>query len=796
MATVRKKPSKPPSAKPPKAKAVRKAGPSVPFRDRARAWTRLVLRGTLIGGALGGVVVGAGLYRHAEATVDRGLAGPVWSVPGHVWSGPVEVWPDLAYTPAELAEDLQAAGYARTAKAAQPGDFQVSADAVSVIGRAANGPGFTVKAGETLITFADGHVRSVTPQGHATFAPAALAIVRGPDNENRSPVPLAHIPKHLQQAVLAMEDARFYDHPGVDAVGIARALWTDLLARDMVQGGSTLTQQVAKNIFLSHDRTARRKFDEALLAVVLERRLSKDEILQLYLNEIYLGQSGGSAVCGMDAAARAYFGKPVERVTLGEAATLAGIISSPNPYSPVRHPEEARIRRDLALDRMLEMGFAEADAVAKAKKAALDVHASAGGRRAPWAVDLAVETVEGRVGDGAIAEQALEVYTTISPGLQRAAEAAVAEGMAELVKAHPELSEVQAALVAVRARDGAIVAIVGSRDYAASPYDRATFAERQIGSTIKGLTLLAALEKDPALSPATRFDDAALVRTHDGKDWTLTNYDHVFVGPISVRHAIAVSRNIPAILLAETVGMNDLSRQWKALGLSGATNYPSAALGGFGATPVELAGAYAVLSGGAWHKPWLTRGATTVDGAAVFDAPPAKATVRYSDRAVFLAGDVLRGVMREGTGKSAAKYGVGPGAAGKSGTTDGTVDAWFAGVSGPYAVAVWVGFDRDKPVGLTGSQAALPTWARFVAATGTSDTVPKAPPGVVQLDVCEDTDLPPCPDCTATRKEWFTEGMAPDPTCGIFPEARETVKDGWKKFGKMLGFGKDEPAPE
>lgn len=779
------------TGKPAKAK-----GPKRPLMARVKGWAKAIAIAAVVGGGLGGALVLGGMYRHAVATVENRLEGPVWTVPGKVYSGPLEVWPGLAYTAEELAADLQAAGYARVAKPEKPGDFSVAKDAVVVVGKAASGPGWSVKGGETLIDLRGGKIASVTPQGRATFAPAVLATVRGPDNENRNPVPLERIPKHVRNAVLAMEDARFYEHPGIDAIGVARALVADLLAGELEQGGSTLTQQVAKNLFLTHERTARRKFDEALLSFALERRLSKDEILQLYLNEIYLGQSGGSAVCGMDAASRAFFGKPIERVSLGEAATLAGIISSPNPYSPIRHPDRAKERRDVALARMAELGMIDAAAAEAAKKAPLEVHASSAGRRAPWAVDLAVERVEDEVGEGSVIRQALEIHTAVSPPLQRAAEKALAEGMAELVAAHPKLAGVQAALVAVRARDGAIVAMVGGRDYATSPYDRATFARRQVGSTVKPLTMLAAFEKDPALSPATRFDDAPISRISDGKEWIPANYDNLFVGPVSLRQAMAASRNVPAVLLAEAVGLPDLKSRLHGLGLDGATSYPSVALGGFGATPVELAGAYAVFAGGTFHEPWLTRAAVR-EGTALYDAPPEKATVRYSERAVWLATDVMRGVMRDGTGKNAAKYGVGPGAAGKTGTTDGYVDAWFAGVSGPYAVVVWVGHDRNEPIGLTGSQAALPTWARFVAATGTSAAVPKAPEGVEQVEVCVATDLPPCGDCVETRPEWFTAGQVPDPKCGVLDDAAEAVEDageavktGFQKIGEALGFGR------
>ncbi len=460
----------------------------------------------------------------------------------------------------------------------------------------------------------------------------------------------------------------------------------------------------------------------------------------------------------------------------------------------VRRPGiEPKIEADLRImshiARMVEVGFLDAAAAEKARGAALGAHASAGGRTSPWAVDLAGEEVE--AGDeGRVSRDALVVDTTIQPQVQRLAEAALAEGLKEVLAAHPKLSGVQAALIAVRARDGAIVAMVGGRDYGDSAFNRVVNSPRQVGSTVKPLTLIAAFEADPALSPATVFTDAAIERTVDGKSWAPTNYDHTWAGDLPLRAAIAKSRNIPAVLLAERVGLQTLKTRLGALGLSRATAYPSVALGGFSATPSELAGAYTVFAAeGAYHAPYLLRSVLKDDQVAA-DYPPAKATIRYSERATFLAYDVLHSVMTEGTGKAAATYGVGPGAAGKTGTTDDYSDAWFAGVSGPYAVVVWVGYDHPKPLGLTGGQAALPIWARFVDAVG-FDVKGKSPPtGVVSAEVCLATGAAPCADCAETRTEWFTEGTVPEGTCGIVPEAAEAVKDGWQKIGELFGLNR------
>ncbi len=736
---------------------------------------------------LAGGIVGYVEWRWATGAVDEGLEGPVWSVPGRVTSAPLEWWPGLQATPEELALDLSAAGYARVTKAVQPGDFQVGNEALHLVLKPEAGAGYEVKAGEVLVTFRNGRIKSISPAGKLVLPPATLALVRGRDNENRSPVPLARIPENMVNAVLAIEDARFYEHEGIDPIGIARALFRNAVEGAWTQGGSTLTQQLVKNVFLSHERTAERKWKEALITVAVENRLSKDEILELYLNEIYLGQSGGSSVCGVDAAARAYFGKPVERVTVSEAATIAGMIASPNPYHPVRHPEASQARRDRVIDRMQEVGFIDAAVAKVARASTLVTHPAVSSRVSPWAVDLAIEEAES--GDeGRLARDALSVQTTIQPQLQRLAEKAVSEGAAELVAAHPELEKVQVALAVVRARDGAIVAMVGGRDYGTSAFNRVVNSPRPIGSTVKPLTALAAFEADAALSPGSLLEDAPIERVVDGKTWAPANYDGQFAGPIALRDAIAKSRNIPAVLLAEHVGLDALRSRFRSIGLAGATAYPSASLGGFSATPGELAGAYTVFAAdGAFHAPYLVR-AVRDENTTLSETVPRKAAVRFSPRSTFLARDMMRSVMAEGTGKAASKYGVGQGAAGKTGTTDDYADAWFAGVSGPHAVVVWVGFDKPRTMKLTGGVAALPTWARFVDAVGQDDTVASAPEGLEQVEVCVATGAPPCAGCEATRPEWFTVGTVPQAQCSQIEAAAEAVKTGWEKLGEMLGL--------
>ncbi|MCB9797549.1 MAG: PBP1A family penicillin-binding protein [Alphaproteobacteria bacterium] len=747
--------------------ASRSKGSATPWWRRAlRATLRLSVAAVLAAG-LGAALVIAVLYNEARREVDARLSTGIWEQPARVWSGPMQVRSGLAISPEELAQDLQGAGYARVDHASRPGDFQVSGDSVLVHNPERSGPGWKIQAEELLITFEGDRVRSVSPSDPATFAPTRLATLRGADNEERTPRTLQDFPEHLRLAVLAMEDARFFEHKGISPIGILRALYVNAVQGDSVQGGSTLTQQLAKNLFLTQERTLTRKARELLFAFALEQELTKDELLALYLNEIYWGQAGGASICGADQAARSYFGKPVDRLTLGEAAALAGVISSPNAYSPLRHPDKAQERRDLALDRMVAEGWLP-EAEAKQEQAKpLKVISGVRGRVAPYAVDAAVEKVESLLGDAASSARGLAIHTTIDPALQRIAERALAESLDELEGNYPEVKGVQGALVAVRASDGAILALVGGRDYGESQFNRATLAERQAGSTVKPLTLLAAFDADPVLSPSTTTVDEAIERTIDGKVWRPTNYDGRYAGEITLRKAIADSRNIPAVLLAEEVGYGALERHLEDLGLAGATRLPSVSLGAFEATPVEMAAAYTVFPGrGRVARPQLLRRVTDGDDSLLFGQEPVRREIA-SERATYLATSVLESVIQEGTGASASRYGATGALGGKTGTTDNYRDAWFVGFTPELAVAVWVGFDQGKSTGLSGAKAALPAWARFVADSGTTRGSFKRPRDVVEAEFCDGEFV--AGECDSCVTELYTRGEEPTNGCRETP---------------------------
>jgi penicillin-binding protein 1B len=783
-------PSEPTAVEKPVKAKKRASGPRRPkAAPRVRkSWRRFFLEEALTVGL--GVALGLGaasylLWRRALDDVDAWRASPPRPTPGVVWSAPITVDPGDPATVPLLVEWLLAAGYERVSTVHTIDQFSVDGDTVHVWTSSTR----DTPEGRGNIRIAEGKVADVA-DGLVLHA-IPLAVL-GDLEAHRTSVDLGQVSPWMEPALLAMEDVRFRDHVGVDPLGVVRAVLHNLLRGQDLQGGSTLTQQLAKNLFLSQERTARRKVREAFFAAALERRMSKDELLALYLTEVYLGNVGGVPIHGVEQGARAFFGVSASSLDIGQAATLAGIISSPNAYNPLRHPERATERRDLALDRMVATGALESDARDREKARELVVGGviPAASRRAPWAVDNALDQLEEALGGGIVAGYG--VYTTIDPMLQAAAERSVAAGLAEVVAEFPEASGAEAALVAVRVEDGAIVAWVGGRDYTNSPFDRAGHAWRQVGSTVKPLTLLSAFDDDSSLTPLSRVVDEPITRRIDGRTWTPRNYDGTWLGDISLRTALEGSRNIPAIKLAEEVGIPALQSDLRALGLSRATNLPSVALGAFPATPVEVAGAYTVFPGGGTaHTPYLVTRVDDPFGQPVLRFEPERRDVA-SARAAALATSVLEGVVQDGTGSRVSRYGVEGPVGGKTGTTDDYRDAWFVGFTPTLSVAVWVGADQGGGFGLSGSRGAIPLWAPFVAASNTLNGTFPRPTSVTTVTVCAESERVARPACPTVYSELVPADHVPDASCDVHGGPIVDLAQGLRRlFGRRKT--RDEP---
>jgi penicillin-binding protein 1B len=606
-----------------------------------------------------------------------------------------------------------------------------------------------------------------------TLDPEVLTTVAESPDERRRPVRLVQAPRPLVDAVLAAEDHRFLGHGGLDARALGRAVWANVSAGRLVQGGSTITQQLVKVRLLGPERTVARKLREAWLALLVEARYSKADILEAYLNEIYLGQRGAVAIRGVGAAAHEYFGKEIHQLTTAEAALLAGLIRAPNALSPALHPERAQERRDQVLARMRELGMLDEAEHARARREPVRVRPAEGGSVA-YFLDHVRQELEQRMGREP-ESVASHVLTTLDLSLQRLAESAVSRGLDRLETTLPRLRQrgdgrrLQAALVALDPATGEIRALVGGRDYATSQFNRATLARRQPGSAFKPFVYLTALRPDsarPQLTAASVLDDAPLTRLVRGEAWSPRNYEDRYEGRVTVRRALERSLNAATVQVAERAGLPNIVATARALGVSGPlAPVPALALGAFEVTPLELALAYAPFANGGTRplRAPAVREVRGADGTMAGITGGEQGMRVLSAAEAYLMTSLLMGVVDSGTGAGARRLGVSGPIAGKTGTTNDGRDAWFVGYAPGLLALVWVGFDGGEPHGLGGSQAALPIWADFMRQAMDTYAQPAfaVPSGIVFVDVDPTTGKVATDACPTRVREAFLVGTEP-----------------------------------
>lgn len=529
--------------------------------------------------------------------------------------------------------------------------------------------------------------------------------------ENRVLVKINKIPKDLQNAFVAVEDARFYDHYGVDPRGILRAVWANFTDGSVSEGGSTITQQLAKNAYLTQERTLKRKVQEMFLALQLERQYTKQEILELYLNQIYFGQGA----YGVQAAAQTYFGKNVEDLNLSECAMLAGIPKSPNYYSPLNNLAAATERKDTVLDQMEKYGYINASKAKQTKKEALQLvkkKQKSDTTPAAYFVDYVTQKLIDKYGADAVYKDGLKIYTTLDMDMQHAAEAA----MQQLPTYHTDgngLQQPQGALVAIEPQTGHIKAMVGGRG--TDQFNRATMAERQPGSAFKPFVFVAGLENK--MTPATIIDDSPITIG----DWSPQNYERSFSGKVNLRTVAEQSMNVPTVKIAQKVGIDRAIYYAQEMGIStlvldGPQNDKNlaTALGGLtkGVTPLELASAYGTFANRGIHTPPVAIIKILDRNGKVIEQSERKERSVVSEKAAYLLTDMLKGVITRGTG---ARANIGRPAAGKTGTTSDYKDAWFVGYTPELVAAVWIGNDDNTVMnGMTGGREPASVWKAFM----------------------------------------------------------------------------------
>ncbi len=721
-------------------------------------------------------------YTGFSKMIDARLAGETQRSDPRIFARPYEFRRGQSLSPTQIIDRLNDLGYSHRDRAEQAGEFAVGRDAVVIIPRSGDRASqvvrivFAAKRGKATEPTSIDHLETVTPKRtieKITLDTPLITALATEAREKRRDVPLSVIPPMMVQAVLAIEDRRFYDHLGIDPIGITSAAIDNVVGRKKyLRSGSTLTQQLVKNTFLTPEQTLKRKVSEWFMSIALERRLSKEQILTLYLNDVSLGQRGSFAIHGVQEAARLFFAKDVTNLSLSEAATIAGVIQSPSRLSPFNNPDRAKDRRNVVLHAMADTGFISEDAAERASREPLQMAQRALDAEAPYFVDYIGQELQEKY---PAQTGAIDVYTTLDLHIQRIAQDVVRDGLTHVdeLLAKRKRQKAQAALIAVDPRTGEVLALVGGRSYNQSQYNRAIVAKRQPGSAFKPFVYLSAFERAAAdgrtdLTPATVVIDEPTSWEFNQQTWTPGNYDGEFEGPVTLRRALALSRNIPTIKVAETTGYDQVAALWKRVGASTPPRpYPSIALGVFEATPFEIATAYTLFPNGGTIKPLhaISRfiSSTGKDVPLKIDAPK---TIARPDT-TYLVTNMLRSVLNEGTGAGARAAGFTQDAAGKSGTTNDLRDAWFVGFTPELLTVVWVGLDDNNPLGLSGTQAALPIWTAFMmrALGGRTSGGFEPPNGIVFADIDRDTGKIAVPGCPRVFHESFLAGTAPTELC-------------------------------
>lgn len=687
-------------------------------RRRPRAWLVHL-------GLIGLLAFAAGVL-WTDHVVTTGFEGRRSTRSARVYARPLELYAGARVSQERMLGELELLGYRRTSAVSGPGEYSVAANAVEAFVRAFDFPDGRAPVRRVRLQFDGDIVRSLrdADTGEALavqrLEPMEFAQIIPAHREDRILLGAGDIPDLLSSTLLAVEDRRFRSHPGFDVPGIVRAALANLRAGRVVQGASTLTQQLAKNLYLERDRSWARKLHELLMALILEFRFSKDEILQAYVNEIFLGQQGRRALHGFGLAARYYFNRPVAELDAAQIAMLVGLVRGPSLYDPRRHPERALERRNTVLAMMASAGVippARAQALAAAP---LGLRIASGSPNAhPAFLDLVRRQLLGDYRDSDLREAGLRVFTSLDPWQQRAAERILAARLEALEKDTGLAGGVlQAAFVLLQPATGEVLALVGDRDPTFAGFNRALDARRPVGSLIKPALYLAALGETDRYTPLTLVDDTPLTLPDShGRKWSPGNFDGSFMGPVTLAEAMILSRNVPAVRVGLQVGYRRFNQVLGALGLEREVpSVPSVFLGAVEMSPLEVAGMYATFASGGARMPARAVTAVVDSGGRRLDRYGLDAHQGVDQRLAWQVNYLMTGVTRLGTARRVAA--VLPGAmplAGKTGTTNDLRDSWFAGFGSDLLGVVWTGRDDNAPTRLTGSSGALRVWLDIMA---------------------------------------------------------------------------------
>jgi penicillin-binding protein 1B len=755
-----------------------------------RPWVKNVLIATF---SLLLVLAGLGTFYYIKFSrlIDRKLrAGPFFQSV-NIYAAPGSVRVGDALSVDRVVAFLRRTGYT-TSSRNPAGRYNLRPNAVEIY----PGPESYFGPEPAVLQFSGARLAKIisltdnTERLQYDLEPQLITNFSDKNRERRRIVRYADIPPELIHAVIAVEDKRFFQHNGLDLLRLVKASWVDLREGRKEQGASTLSMQLARNLWLTPSKNFRRKLAEILITMHLEHKLSKQRIFEYYCNQVYLGRRGTFSINGFGEAARDYFNKDIGQLTVDQAALLAGIIQRPSYYNPLRYPDRARERRDLVLSLMHEQGYLTAEAYTAALRAPIRLSSTGDMEsvESQYFVDLVNHEMQNRLEESK--EESNRIYTTLDLDLQRAAEEAVRTGMRNVdqllagrrKKEHFAQNQPQVALIALDPHTGQIKALVGGRNYGVSQLDH-VLAQRQPGSSFKPFVYAAALDTaveggSKIFTPATSLQDVPTTFYYDKREYTPSNFHQQFLGGVSLRTALAHSLNVATVRLGEMVGYDNVVSMARRAGLPGTIRAtPAVALGAYEATPLDIAGAYTVFAnGGVYVRPSFINSVRTHDGRIIDTVKPQ--TRRALDpRVTYLMVNLLQEVMRSGTAAGVRARGFTAPAAGKTGTSR---DGWFAGFTSQLLCVVWVGFDDNRDLDLEGSKSALPIWTEFMKAAlhfpayATAQPF-KVPDGIVTQSVCMESGQLATPYCESVRSEVFIDGTQPAVACQLHRAAPAEV---------------------
>ena len=716
-----------------------------------------------------------------------------WDLPSRVYSDATPIVPGMSYPRSLLEPKLNHVGYHEVKnRIANPGEYRYVEGGLELYLQNFEYPDMEFRAMPVVLDLDGTNVRAIRrlDDGVALrgvrIEPELITSIYNNEMEDRLPVSLSAVPPVLTNAIIATEDKNFYHHEGISIRGTLGALVTDIRSGVWNHGGSTLTQQLVKNLYLNPERTVRRKVTEALMAVLLEARYSKKEILEAYLNEIYLGQNGAVQIIGVEQASQVYFGKHVTYLSLQEAATLAGMIRSPNVLSPLKYPERAKPRRDTVLGLMRDQKLIDDATYEQAVVTPLAVaRFPKTSRSAPFFVDLVMKQLRETYPETQLKTEGLRIFTTLDTIMQRSAEQALDDGIAGLTKRYAHIRKsptpLEGVIVTIQPGTGYVKALVGGRNYSKTQFNRAIQARRQPGSLFKPFVYITAMDperKQQAFTAATVLDDSPISVRSGNAVWQPQNYDNRFHGRVSVRDALAHSYNIPAVRAAIDVGVPNVIRTAANIGVESRLEpYPSVSLGSFEVTPLEIAYAYSVFANeGVKAEPISILAVSTREGK-LLESREVKMKRVAPAGVCYVMNDVLKDVLNYGTGSKTRQLGFSRPFAGKSGTTSNYRDAWFIGYSPRILSLVWIGFDDGHSVRLAGGDACVPIWtANMNRIDGLIPDVDwKRPDDVVERQIDPESGLLATPYCPQSKSEVFVIGTEPQSVCPLHAGTGEPV---------------------